>query len=149
MQRLLKNESGIGIILVVLIVLGVVVVGAVVAGAVILTNDAAITVHNQSCGTLDIAEGSGALGFNFLPGINVPEQIAEGETVVVQFPKMFIDTVTIEYGSVQMEAFGRIFTFGTYNLDMESSTWDGTPLSALAGSQVELTGEHTLVLECR
>ena len=32
MQRLLKNESGIGVILVVVIVLGVVVVGAVVAG---------------------------------------------------------------------------------------------------------------------
>ena len=149
MQRLLKNERGIGVIVVILIVLGTVVGGTVVAGAVILTNDMAITVHNQSCGTLDIAKGSAAVGFNFLPGINVPEEITNGDTVIVQVPELFIDSVTIGYGSVEVQAFGKTFTFGTYNLDMQSSTWDGTPLSALVGSQVEIEGDHTLVLYCR
>lgn len=149
MQRLLKNESGIGVILVILIVLGVVVVGVVVAGAVILTNDVAITVQNQSCGTLNIAEGSAALGFNFLPGINVPSEIAEGDTVLVQVPKLFVNSVTIGYGTVEVEAFGRLFTFGTSHADMQLSTWDGIPLADLIGSQVELSGEHALVLECR
>jgi hypothetical protein len=150
MQRLLKDERGIAtILIVVLSVLGVVVVGTVAAGAVILSNDVAITVTNQSCGTWDIAEGSAALGFNFLPGINVPEQIAQGETVVVQFPKLFIDSVTIGYGSVEVSAFGRSFTFGTSDVDMQRSTWDGTPLAALVGSQVEISGDHTLVMECR
>ena len=149
MQRLLKNESGIGVILVILIVLGVVVVGVVVAGAVILTNDVAITVQNESCGTLNIAEGSAALGFNFLPGINVPEEIAEGDTVLVQVPKMFVNSVTIGYGTVEVDAFGRLFTFGTSHADMQLSTWDGTPLADLVGTQVDLSGAHTLVLECR
>ena len=149
MQRLLKDERGIGVILVFLIVLGVVVVGVVVAGAVILTNDAAITVQNQSCGTLDIAEGSAALGFNFLPGINVPSEIAEGDTVVVQVPKLFVDSVTITAYSVEVSAFGRVLALGTSAINMQSSTWDGTPLAGLIGSHVELSGEHTLVLECR
>jgi len=150
MQRLLADERGIGVIIVVLIVLGVVVVGAVVAGAAILSNDMAITVDNQGCGTLDIAEGSAALGFNFLPGINVPSEIAQGETVVVQVPKLFIDSVTITtVGSVEVVAFGRSFTFGTSAINMQLSTWDGEPLAGLVGSQVEISGEHTLVLECR
>jgi len=148
MQRLLKNESGIGVILVVLIILGVVVVGVVVAGAVILTNDVAITVTNQSCGTWDIAEGSAALGFNWLPGINVPSEIAEGETALVQLPKLFVDTITIESGYVEVYAFGQSFTLGTSGVDMQNSTWDGVPLSSLTGQQVEISGEHTLVLEC-
>jgi len=77
MKRLLTDERGIATILIIIfIVLGVVVVGVVAAGAVILSDDMAITVNNRSCGTLDIAQGSEALGFNFLPGINVPSQIA-------------------------------------------------------------------------
>jgi hypothetical protein len=150
MQRLLKDERGIAMILVVVLsVLGVVVVGTVVAGAVILSNDVSITVTNQSCGTWDIAEGSAAMGFNFLPGINVPEQIAQGETVVVQLPKLFVDSVTIEYGSVEVSAFGRTFTLGTSAIDMQRSTWDGTPLAALVGTQIEIAGDHTLVMECQ
>jgi Flp pilus assembly pilin Flp len=150
MQRLLKDERGIAMILVVVLsVLGVVVVGAVVAGAVILSNDVSITVTNQSCGTWDIAEGSAAAGFNFLPGINVPEQVAQGETVIVQLPKMFVDSVIIEYGSVEVTAFGRTFTLGTSAIDMQRSTWDGTPLAALVGSEIEISGEHTLVMECQ
>ena len=148
MQRLLKDERGIGVILVILIILGVVVVGAVVAGAVILTNDVAITVNNQSCGTLDIVEGLAALGFNWLPGINVPSEIEEGDTVVVQVPKMFVETITIEYGYVAVYAFGQSFTFGTSGIDMQNSTWDGVPLNSVIGQQVEISGEHTLVLEC-
>jgi Flp pilus assembly pilin Flp len=150
MQRLLKDERGIAMILVVVLsVLGVVVVGAVVAGAVILSNDVSITVTNQSCGTWDIAEGSAAMGFNFLPGINVPEQVAQGETVLVQLPKLFVDSVTIEYGSVEVSAFGQTFTLGTSAIDMQRSTWDGTPLVSLVGSQIEIAGDHTLVMECQ
>jgi hypothetical protein len=149
MKRLLTDERGIATILVVLIVLGVVVVGAVVAGAVILSDDLAITVDNRSCGTLDIAEGSAALGFNFLPGINVPSQIAQGDTAVVQVPKRFVDSVTVEGGSVEVRAFNRSFTFGTSAIDMQRSTWDGAPLAGLVGRQVEISGDHTLVLECR
>ena len=149
MKRLVEGQRGIAAVFVVLIVLGVIVVGGVGAGAVILSDDLAITVTNQSCGTINIAEGSAALGFNFLPGINVPEQVAQGETVTVQLPKMFVDSVTIEYGSVEVTAFGRTFTLGTSAIDMQSSTWDGTPLTALVGSQIDISGEHTLVMECQ
>ena len=150
MKRLLKGERGIATVLVVILVfLGVVVVGAVIAGAVILFNDMTITVSNQSCGTLDIAEGAEALGVNFLPGINVPEQIAEGDTVEVQVPKLFVDSVAITTSSVEVDAFNRSFTLGTSSLDMQLSTWDGTPLAGLIGQQVEISGEHTLVLECQ
>lgn len=150
MKRLLTDERGIATFLVVIfIALGVVIVGAVVAGVVILSDDLAITVNNRSCGNLDIAEGSAALGFNFLPGINVPSQIAQGDTVVVQVPRRFVDSVTIVAGSVEVSAFSRLFTLGTSAIDMQRSTWDGTPLAGLVGRQVEISGDHTLVLECR
>jgi hypothetical protein len=149
MKRLLTDERGIATLLVVVfIVLGVVVVGVAVT-AVVLLDDVAITVNNRSCGTLDIAQGSAALGFNFLPGINVPSEIAQGDTAVVQVPKRFVDSVTIEAGSVEVHAFSRSFTFGTSAIDMERSTWDGAPLAGLVGRQVEISGDHTLVLECR
>jgi hypothetical protein len=150
MKRLLKGERGIATVLVViLIVLGVVVVGIVATGAVILANGLAITVHNQSCGTLDVAQGSAALGFNFLPGINVPSQIAQGDTAVVQVPRRFVNSVTVAPSSINVQAFGQSFTFGTSRIDMQRSTWDGTPLAGLVGHQVALSGAHTLVLECR
>jgi len=149
MKRLLKDQRGVAPIIVVLIIFGVIVVGGVGAGAVILSNDLAITVNNQSCGTINIAEGSAALGFNFLPGINVPEKIEEGETVKVQVPRQFIDSVTVGIGTVEIIAFDRSFTFGTSAINMQASTLDGTPLSDLAGSQVDISEDHTLVLACR
>jgi hypothetical protein len=150
MKRFLTDERGIATVLVVILVtLGVIVVGAVVAGAVILSNDITITVTNNSCGTLDIAEGSAALGFNWLPGINVPEQITKGDTVDVQFPKLFVNSVAISSsGSIQITAFNQSFSFGTSGIDMQRSKWDGTPLAGLMGSQIEMSGDHTLVLEC-
>ena len=150
MKRLLANESGIATFLVVvLVVLGVVIVGVVVAGVVILGDGLKITVTNQGCGTVDIAQGSAALGFNFLPGINVPSEIAQGETVEVQVPRRFVDSVTIGVGSVEVTAFGRSFTFGTSAIDMQLSTLNGSPLVGLVGSQVDLSGDHTLVLVCQ
>lgn len=151
MKRLLTGERGIATLLVVILaVVGVVVVGGGVAGAVILTDDLAITVTNQGCGNLDIAKGSAALGFNFLPGINVPEEIAQGDTVVVQVPKRFVDSVMMGASSVEVSAFSRTFTFGTSAIDMQRSTWDGMPLAEMVGQQVDLSeGAHTLVLECR
>lgn len=149
MKRILMGESGIGAILVVLIVLGVVVVGGVAAGAVILSNNIEITVNNQSCGLLDVAKGSAALGFNFLPGINVPSQIAQGETVVVQVPRTFVDSVTITTNSLEVRAFNRSFTFGTSHIDLQLSTLDGTPLVDYVGSSIDISTDHTLVIECR
>jgi hypothetical protein len=149
MKRILKDERGIAIILIIFIVLGVIVVGGVVAGAVILSNDVAITVNNRSCGTLDIAKGSAAVGLNFLPGINVPSQIAQGDTAIVQIPKSFVDSVTITTGSVEVRAFNRSFTFGMSRIDMQRSTLDGTPLSGYVGRQIDISQDHTLVLECR
>jgi len=151
MKRLLTDERGIATLLIVILaVLGVVVVGGGVAGAVILTDDLKITVTNQSCGNLDIAKGSAALGLNFLPGINVPSEIAQGDTVEVQVPKRFVDSVIMAAGSVEVSAFSRSFAFGTSAIDMQRSTWDGTPLAGLVGQQVDLSeGDHTLVLECR
>jgi hypothetical protein len=149
-KRLLTDERGIAtVLIVVLIVLGVVVVGVVGTAAVILSDDLAITVNNQSCGNLDIAQGSEALGLNFLPGINVPSQIAQSDTAVVQVPKRLIDSVTITDGSVEVRAFNNSFMLGTSAIDMQRTTWDGTPLAELVGRQVELSGDHTLILECR
>ena len=150
MKRLLTDERGMAtLLIVVFIVLGVVVVGTVGVAAVVLSDDVAITVNNRSCGTLDIAQGSAALGLNFLPGINVPSQIAQGGTAVVQVPKRFVDSVTIAAGSVEVRAFSRSLTLGTSAIDMQRTTWDGAPLAGLVGRQVEISGDHTLVLECR
>ena len=148
MKKLFIDERGLAAIFIVLILLGVIVVGAVTAGAVILSNNVTITVTNQSCGTLDIAKGSAALGFNFLPGINVPSEIAPGETAEVQIPKMFVDSVTIGSGMVEVSAFGRSFTFGTSRVDMQSSTLDGTSLNGYVRHQIDLTKDHTLILVC-
>ena len=137
------------VVVVVLVVLGVIVVGVVGTAAVILSNDLAITVDNRSCGSLDIAKGSAAMGLNFLPGINVPGQIAQGETAVVQVPRRFVDHVTIGSGNVEVGAFGNTFTFGTASVDMGRSMLDGVPLSGLVGRQVDLSVDHKLVLECR
>ncbi|UCC17173.1 MAG: hypothetical protein JSU58_01095 [Dehalococcoidales bacterium] len=149
MKRLLRDQRGLAPVIVVLIIFGVIVVGGVGAGAVILSNDLAITVNNQSCGTIDIAKGSAALGFNFLPGINVPEKIEEGETVKVQVPRQFIDSVTIGNGTVEIIAFDRTFNFGTSAINMQASTLDGTPLASLAGNQIDISEDHSLVLVCR
>jgi hypothetical protein len=149
MKKLFTNERGMAAIFIVLIVLGVIVVGVVAAGAVILSNNVTITVKNQSCGTLDIAKGSAALGFNFLPGVNVPSEIAQGETAKVQMPKMFVDSVIIGSGTVDVTAFSRSFTFGTSRIDMQRSTLDGMPLTGYVGQQIDLSKDHTLVLECQ
>ena len=150
MKRLLTGESGMAtFLIIILVIVGVVIVTPVIAGAVVLSNDVTITVNNQSCGTLDIAKGSAALGLNFLPGINVPSQIAQGDTVVVQFPKLFVNSVTIAGDSVEVNALNGSFTFGTSAIDMQRTTWDGAPLANVVGLQVEILGDHTLVLECR
>jgi len=150
MKLLLKAERGIATVLVVVfIVLGVVVVGTGIAGAVLLSDDVVITVNNRSCGTLDIAKGSAALKLNFLPGINVPSQIAQGDTAKIQIPKRFIDSATIATGSIELRAFGQSFTLSTSAIDMQRSTWDNTPLAGMVGQQIEITGDHTLVLECK
>lgn len=148
MKRLFSDERGIAGILVVLIVVGVIVVGVAAAGAVILSNDMKITVTNQSCGTWDIAQGSAALGLNFLPGINVPSQIKQGETATVQVPKMFIDSVTITNNSAEIQVLGRSFSFGTSRINMQLSTLDGKPLAGLVGQQIDLSKDHTLIMEC-
>ena len=150
MKRLLKDERGIATVMVIVfIVLGVVVVGTVITGAVLLSGSVEITVNNQSCGTLDIAKGSAANDFNWLPGVNVPSEIAQGDTVKVEVPKRFIDWVNVEYNGVEIHAFGKSFTISTSSLDMQLSTWDGTPLAEMVGQQVEISEPHTLVLECR
>lgn len=152
MHRLLANQRGIAaIFIIVLVVLGVIVVGIVVSGLVILSNDVVIKVDNRSCGTLDIAKGSAAAGFNFLPGINVPSKIEEGDTAAVQLPDAFVGSVTVGSESVEVNASGRSMTFDTSgsDLDMQQSTWDGQPLADLVGQKVKVSGKHTLVLECK
>jgi hypothetical protein len=147
MKRLLKNRRGIATILVVvLIVLGVVVVGIVAAGAVLLSNAVVITVNNQTGNTLDVAQGSAALRLNFLPGINLPSQIAPGDTAEIQVPQRFIDWFTFSPGSVQVHAFSQSFAISTSSINMQRSTWDGAPLAGLVGKQVAVSGNHTLVL---
>jgi len=147
MKRLLTEERGIATFLVVIsILLGMVIVGIIATAAIILSNDVKITVNNQSSSTLDIAQGSAALKFNFLPGINVPAQIAPGDTAVVQVPKRFVNSVTITTNSVQVSAFGQTFTFGMPSLDMQRSTWDGTPLAGLVNHQIAISGNNTLVI---
>ena len=147
MKRLLKGESGIATVLVVvLIVLGVLVVGIVGTAAVLLSNDIAITVQNQTGSTLDVAQGLAALRLNFLPGIDLPSQIAQGDTALVQVPRRFVNSVTVVAGSVQVSAFGQSWTLGTSSIDMQRSTWDGAPLAGLVGRQVDMSGSHTLVL---
>ncbi len=134
------------VLVVVFILLGVVVVGIVGTAAVLLSNDIEITVQNQTGRTLDIAQGSAALKLNFLPGINLPSQIAQGDEAVVQVPRRFVNSVTVVPGSVQVSAFGQSWILGTSSIDMQRSTWDGAPLAGLVGKQVNISGSHTLVL---
>ena len=149
MKRLFNDQRGIATILVVIfVVLGVVVVG-VVGAAVYLSDDVKITVKNMSCGTLDIAKGTAALDLNFLPGVNLPSQIAQGDTAVVQVPKRLIDSISMGNGTVQIEAFGRSFSFGTSKVDLQRSTLDGTPLTGWTGKEIDMSQDHILVLECK
>ena len=150
MKRLLTGERGIATVLVIVfIVLGVVVVGTGITGAVLLSGGVEITVNNQSCGTLDIAKGTSAGDWNWLPSVNVPSEIDQGDTAKIEVPKRFIDWVKVEYGSVEVRTFGKSFTISTSSLDMQLSTWDGTPLAQMIGQEVEISEPHTLVLECR
>jgi hypothetical protein len=150
MKQLLADECGMATGLVVfLIVVGVIVLGVIGTAAFFLSNDMTITVQNQSCGTLDIAKGTAALKLNFLPGINVPSNIAQGETAVIQIPRRFVDSVSISNGSVDVRAFSRSYTFGTSRIDMQRSTLDGTPLNGWIGRQINISQDHTLVVECQ
>jgi hypothetical protein len=98
-----------------------------------LSNDVAITAQNQTNNTFDVAQGSAALRLNFLPGINLPSQIAQGDSALVQVPKRFVNSVTVVAGRVQVSAFGQSWTSGTSSIDMQRSTWDGAPLGGLVG----------------
>ena len=150
MKRLLNDERGMAtILIVVLVILGVVVVGVVGTAAVFLSNDVKITVKNMSCGTLDIAKGTEALNLNFLPGINLPSQIDQGDTAIVQIPRRLVDSVSIGNGSVEIRAFSRSYAFGTSSIDIQRSTLDGTSLSGFIGHQIDLSQDHILVLECK
>jgi hypothetical protein len=150
MKRLLTDQRGIAtILIVVFVVLGVIVVGVVGTAVVVLSDNVKITVKNSSCGTLDIAKGTAAENLTFIPGINLPSQIAMGETAVVQLPKRLIESASISSGSVRLVAMGRSFTFGTSSLNMQRSTLDGTALSGFVGRQIDLSKDHTLVLECK
>ncbi len=147
MKWLLSAQRGMAkIAIVILVLLGVIVVGVVGTAAVILADDVTITVNNRNCGTLDIAKGTAALQLNFLPGINVPSQINQGETAVVQFPRRLVESVSITTNSVELLAFGRSYSFGTSSIDMQNSTWDGKPLSTMVGKQIKISGNHTLVM---
>lgn len=149
MKRFFKEERGMAkVLIVILVVLGIIVVAVVGTGAVLLSDDVTIKVNNRSCGNLDIAKGSAALKLNFLPGINVPSEIAQGETAVIQFPRRFVNSVNINNGSVEVKAFGRSFSFGTSSIDMQNSTWDGKALTGFIGQQVDISGDHTLVAVC-
>jgi len=153
MQKLLTGERGIAMVFIIVLgVLGVLVVGVVISAAVILSNDISVKVENRSCGTLDVGKGTAALGWNFLPGINVPSKIEEGDTATVQVPRTFVGSVTITADSVEVDAFGQSFEVGTKgsDVDMQRSTWDGTPLAELIGQKVKLSKDrHTLVLQCK
>jgi hypothetical protein len=98
---------------------------------------------------LDVAKGAAALKFNFLPGINVPSQIAEGDTAAFQVPRRFVGSGTVTADSLEVRAFGRSFTLGTSSIDMERSTLDGVPLAGLVGLKAQVSGHHALVLECK
>ena len=98
---------------------------------------------------MDIAKGTSAGDWNWLPSVNVPSEIDQGDTAKIEVPKRFIDWVKVEYGSVEVHTFGKSFTISTSDLDMQLSTWDGTPLAQMVGQEVEISEPHTLVLECR
>lgn len=149
MNIISKGERGIAIIMVLLIVFGVVVAGAAGTAAVILSDDLKITVTNQSCGTWDIAAGTEKFNLNFIPGINVPSSIAQGETAVIQVPKRFVESVTVTSGSIELRAFDRSFSLATSHIDMESSQLNGRALSEYVGQEIDLEVEHTLIMECR
>jgi hypothetical protein len=150
MKQILKDERGIATILVVvLVVLGVIVVGVIGTAAFFLSDDVNITVKNMSCGTLDIAKGTAALNLNFLPGINLPSEIAQGDTAVIQAPRRLVNSVSIGNGRVEMRAFSRSYSFGTSGIDMQRSTLDGAPLNGLIGREIDVSKDHTLVVECK
>lgn len=149
MKSLLTGRRGLAsIAIVVLVVLGIVTV-AVVAGAVVLSNDVIFTVNNNSCGPLNIAEGSAALQLNFLPGLNLPSVIEQGETATIQLPKTLLESVTVNLSSIDVLALGQTYSIGTSSLDLDQSTLDGTPLASLVGSSIDLSMDHAVDLACK
>jgi hypothetical protein len=54
----------------------------------------------------------------------------------------------VSSGGIEVTALNQSMSFGTPGLDMQRSTWDGTSIAGLIGQQVEMSGDHTLVLEC-
>ena len=150
MKQLLKDERGIATVLIIVFsVLGVIVVGTGVTAAVLLSGGIDIEVHNQGCDTLDIAKGTSAGDWNWLPNVNIPSEIAPGDSATIGVPERFIDWVKVQYGGVEVSTFGNSFLISTSSLDMQLSTWDGTPLAEMIGQEVELSSSHTLVLVCK
>jgi hypothetical protein len=149
MRRILTDERGFApILIVVFVILGVILI-AVVGAAVVLADNVSMTITNHTNSTLDVAKEVAALNLNFLPGFELPSQIAPGETAVIQIPKRLVESVTIANSSIQVRAFSQQFAFGTSSIDMQRSTLDGASMSGFIGRQIDLKKDHTVVLASR
>lgn len=129
-----------------LVLAGVVMAGIAVAAAVMLPNGVTIIVENEDCATISIPGVA-----NLVPGIDFPGEIATGDTGRIRLPRAFVGRLGIEGSEVTLEAFGRHLSIPGFDIDLGSSTWDGTSLVDLEGERVSVSeeAEHWLGLSCR
>ena len=123
---------------------GVAVAGVVIAAGVILSQGVVVVVSNVNCGVIDLGSVS-----DLVPGVQFPGKIANGEDGKVRVPSAFVGDLNIEGELISVGAFGKSFQVVARAIDVDGSSWNGTPLSLL-GPSVSVTDElaNRLVLRC-
>ena len=101
---------------------GVAVAGVVIAASVILSQGVVVVVSNVNCGVIDL--GSVA---DLVPGVQFPGKIANGEEGTVRVPSAFVGDLNIEGDLISVGAFGKSFQVVARAMDVEGSSWNGTP----------------------
>lgn len=126
--------------------IGIIGVAGVLAAAVIGT--VTINVRNVDCADILIPDTVAGV-VAVLPFVKIPNSLPEAETAVIQLPKGLSGTLAVKGPSeMTVRSLGLEVTFPTGDLDLNASTWDGTPLERSV-SAIPLSGEHNLVLKCR
>ena len=126
---------------------GISVVGVVGMVAVALASTVTMHVQNANCGDINLS-GLATL-VSAVPGIELPENISNQDTVTIVLPRFVASQLEVRASSeLAVKGFGSQVAIQPGNLDLDASTWDSTSISTLTGRNVSVTGEHDLVLRC-
>jgi len=114
------------------------------AAGFVLAFGVTINIQNENCGDIKL----GGIP-NIIPGLSLPD-IGEGATERVDLPDAFQVDFAVFEGRLKIKALGGAISSNISNLDLSSSTWDGTPLETLSGQSISVGGDfdHLLILRC-